>query len=167
MPIIQLGPETLLGLLIEGSAKTSIPQYSVLTGLQLGKTAKDGPRWLNIKYRSILNDRRWDLGEEDLLPQLIAPEDNGGSGPIHVPEGSVITAIQLGGVSLTIWYRKIDSPDNYKLGGEEFGATTSEPPDNGGGNFVSKDGYTITGFEWIRDFPDKQLHLTIWHRPLL
>lgn len=167
MPTIRLGPETSLGQLAEGAIKTSIPQYSVLTGLQLGKAAKDGPRWLNIKYRDILNERKWDLGEESLLPAAIAPEDNGGSGEIHVPEGSVITAIQMGAGSLSIWYRKIIAPDTYKFGPEEFGATTSEPPDNGGGNFVSKDGYTMTGFQWIRDDPDKQLHLKIWFRPLL
>jgi hypothetical protein len=160
---IQLGPEVSLGQLTEGPQKVSIPPNAVLSRLQLGKGEKKGPRWLNIGYRTIEGERRLELGEENLLPTTTAPAHDGGSGPIHVPEGTVVSALQLGGGSLSVWYRRVESPAEFKLGPEERGPGTKEPADNGAGNVASKDRYIMTGFQWQKD-PDGQLALNLWYR---
>jgi hypothetical protein len=166
MQNIQLGPEVSLGQMNEGPGKISIPQNAVLSRLQLGKGEKSGPRWLTVGYRSIQGERKLELGEENMLPTTIAPAHDGGSAPIHVPEGTIVSALQLGSGSLSVWYRKVVSPANFKLGPEENGTGTKEPADNGGGNTAGKDGYTMTGFQWLKD-PDGQLALNIWYRPVL
>jgi hypothetical protein len=166
MSIFQLGLDGLLGQLNEGPGKVAIPPNAVLSYLQLGKGKKEGPRWLNIGYRSIQGERRLELGEENSLPTTTAPEHDGGSAPIHVPEGTIVSALQLGGGSLTAWYRRVVSPANFKLGPEEKGVGTKEPHDNGGGNPARKDGYTITGFQWLKD-PDQTLALNLWYRQVL
>jgi hypothetical protein len=165
--IYPLGPEVPLGQMSEGPGKVSIPPNAVLSSLQLGKGQKDGPRWLNLGYRNIQGGvRQLELGEESMLPTTIAPASNGGSAPIHAPEGTIVSALQLGSGSLSVWYRKVTSPANFKLGPEEAGPRTKEPHDNGGGNVVSKDRYTITGFQWQKD-RDGTLALNIWYRPVL
>jgi hypothetical protein len=166
MQNVQLGPEVSLGQVNEGPGKTSIPQNAVLSRLQLGKAEKKGPRWLIVGYRSIQGERKLELGEENSLPSTIAPADHGGSAPIHVPEGTVVSALQLGGGSLTVWYRKVVSPADFKLGPEGNDTGTKEPPNNGGGNIAGKDGFTMTGFQWLKD-PDGQLALQIWYRQVL
>ena len=161
---IVLGPEVFLGQLNEGP-KVSIPPNALLTGLQLGKVAKPGPRWLNIYYRDNQGSFQLKLSNEYLLPSIVAPKNSGGSGTIHVPEGSIVSALQLGGESLTAWYCKVTSPSTFKLGPEEYDKEkgTKEPKENGGGKQVSWDGYTMTGFQWMKD-PDGTLALHIWYR---
>lgn len=162
----QLGPEVLLGQLNEGQ-KVSIPPNSLLTGLQLGKEAKHGPRWLNITYRSVLGDFQLQLGNEHLLPTIVAPKNGGGSGKIHLPEGTIFSALQLGGELLTAWYCKVNSPSKFTLGPEEYDKAkgTKEPDDNGGGNQASWDGYTMSGFQWMKDpGGGGTLALHIWYR---
>ncbi|WP_157449850.1 hypothetical protein [Bradyrhizobium sp. ARR65] len=165
-PNIQLGPAVPLGQMAEGTGKVSIPPNAILSHLQLGKVDRPGPRWLQIQYRTIQGEKEWQLGEENSLPATTPPSTHGGSAPIHVPEGSIVSALQLVGGSLYVWYRRVEAPAKFKLGNEEYGVGTKEPPDNGGGNIASKDGYTMTGFQWLKD-PDGQLALNIWYRPVL
>jgi hypothetical protein len=164
--VIQLGPEVPLGQVNEGPGKTSIPPNSVLSGLQLGKTAKEGPRWLNVGYRTIQGQYELKLGAENSLPTAAPPKNNGGGNPIHVPEGSIVSDLQLGSSALTVWYSKVESPSDFKLGPEVKGVGTKEPHDNGGGNKAGQDGYTITGFQWLKD-PDGTLALNLWYRQVL
>jgi hypothetical protein len=140
----------------------------LLTSLQLGKVAKKGPRWLNVGYRTIKGERRLELGDESLLPTTIAPESNGGSAKISVPDECVVSSFQLGGGSLSVWYKRVVSPTDFKLSleTEQPGPNTKEAPDNGGGELASIDGYTMTGFQWEKD-PDGQLDLRIWYRQVL
>jgi hypothetical protein len=166
MPNFQLGPETSLGQMGEGPQKVSIPDNFVLSSLQLGKGAKHGPRWLIVGCRNVLGDRRLELGQENSLPTTTAPKNNGGSAPVHVPEGTIVSALQLGSESLTVYYRRVVSPINFQLGSEETGPATKEPSNNGGGNVARKDGCTITGFQWLKD-PDGQLALLLWYRAVL
>src|SRR5438093_12606019 len=101
MSKFQLAPDVLLGQLNEGTGKVSIPPNAVLSYLQLGKARREGPRWLNIGYRSVqAGVRKLELGEEESsLPTTTAPKNYGGSAPIHVPEGTIVSALQLGGGS--------------------------------------------------------------------
>ena len=163
--VIQLGPEVSAGQLSEGAAKTSIPPNAVLTSLQLGKTAKEGPRWLNVGYRIIQGQYELKPGDEDSAGTAVAPANYGGSNKIQAPEGTIVSALQLGSGALTIWYRKVNSPSDFKLGPEAPGARTKEPYNNGGGGMARQDGYTMTGFQWQKD-PDGSLALNIWYRQI-
>jgi hypothetical protein len=107
-----------------------------------------------------------ELGDENQLPVTIAPAGDGGSAPIHVPQGTIVSALQLRGGTLSIWYRRVNDPVEFNLGDEVKGQgpeNTREPPNNGGGNAAFKDGYTMTGFQWLKDH-DGQLTLFVWYR---
>jgi hypothetical protein len=159
----ELNPEVSLGQANEGPDKVSIPGNALLSSLQLGKGEKKGPRWLNVGYRTIKGERRLELGEEAMLPATVAPDSNGGSAPIHVPDGCIVSAFQLGGGSLSIWYKRIVSPVDFTLSPERPGLGTKEPNDNGDGNKAFIDGFTLTGFQWMKD-RDGTLALNIWYR---
>jgi hypothetical protein len=159
----ELNPEVTLGQATEGPDKVSIPSNALLTSLELGKGKKEGPRWLTVGYRTIKGERKLELGDEGLLPVTIAPKNNGGSAPIHVPDKCVVSAFQLGGGSLSIWYKRIVTPDDFALGPERQGPGTKEPPDNGHGDLARLDGFTLTGFQWQKD-PDGQLALNLWYK---
>jgi hypothetical protein len=167
MSTYQLGPETPLGQLAEDQAKTSIPPNAVLSSFQLGKTARPGPRWINVGYKMVELDpgRNLTYDDEDSLPPIIAPDSFGGSAAIHVPEGAVVSSLALGAEKLFVWYRKILAPANF-LGPEVQGMGTKEPENNGGGQRATEDGSTLTGFQWLKD-PDGTLALQIWYRPVL
>jgi hypothetical protein len=161
-------PEGSLGRMGEGSERVALPGNTLLVGLQLGKNDVHGPRWLVMSYRPVVGEGRLELSQqENLLPRITAPDHSGGSGEVHVPEGHVISSLQLGGVSLSVGYRKIESPATFHLGPEEPGPQTKEPSHDGGGGKATKAGYTITGFELQRDNPDRVVSLKIWYRPVL
>jgi hypothetical protein len=169
MPAIHLGPETRLTRLTEGSGKVSVPPNAVLAAFQLGKDDPDGPRWLEVFFSNIQGPDQLELGPEEFsLGSITPPAHDGGSGVLHVPEGTVVSAIQLsGGPSFTVWYRKHVFPDTFKLGPEVLSyAGTKEPTHDGGGSTARKVGHTMTGFEWLRD-PDSTTALSIWWRPVL
>lgn len=165
-PVTQLGPEVALGQVNEGVGKASIPPNSLLTSLQLGKTARTGPRWLNVGYSPIQGAFQLALGDENVLPVAIPPPSNGGGPNIHAPEGTIVSALLLGPSALTVFYRKVNSPASFKLGPEALGVGTKEPHDNGGGGTARQNGDTITGFQMQKD-PDGTLSLRIWYRPVL
>jgi hypothetical protein len=168
MPTIEWGQEEPLGQMREGTPKVSLPQNSVLTSLRLGKEKKNGPRWLDVRYKTghVEGGRPLVLGEENQLPTIIAPHNSGSSGRIDVPaEGNIVSALQLGGQALSVWYRKVETPVNFKLGPDKKDGWTTEPADNGAGTIAAMDGYTITGFSWQKD-PDGQLHIHIWYTQL-
>lgn len=167
----KLGPENRLLRVTENSGKISVPPNSVLTAFQLGKDAPSGPRWLEVFYRTVLGDSALELGQEEYsFGSITPPSHDGGSGNLHLPEGTVISAIQLGGgPSFTVWYRKHINPANFTLGPEVAGKfpneNTKEPAHDGGGNIARKEGHTMTGFQWLRD-PDGQTALLLWWRPI-
>lgn len=157
-----VGQEASLGRLYEGFRGSSLPDNAVLTSLQLGKDAKDGPRWLEIGYRVVST---LELGEERELAVAFPPAHDGGGAPIHVPEACIVSTLRLGYHSLSVAYRPITHPPEVKLGGEVEGTGTKEPHDNGGGNKAGKDGCLITGFQWLKD-PDGTLSLKLWYRQI-
>jgi hypothetical protein len=170
-PLIKFGAELSLGQMTEGPQKVSIPPNAILSGLQLGKDNMNGPRWLNVWYRNNEGARKLELApDEAALPTTTAPACCGGSAPIHIPDGTIVSAFQLGGGSLTVWYRTVASPlPAFKLGPDNTrpaDASTKEPYNHGGGNRVSKEGYTIAGFQWLKD-RDGTLALNVWYRQIL
>jgi hypothetical protein len=155
-------------------SRTPLPPNSVLSSLVLGKAATDGPRWLVVGYKTNQGEEELELDQqEDALPMIIAPADHGGSGEIHVPQvlasrrqdekAAIVSALQFGGQTLTVWYRRVVAPENFGLGPEEPGPGTKEPENNGEGEKATKEGYTITGFELQKD-PDGTLELKLWYR---
>jgi hypothetical protein len=162
MPIIQLGPK--VWLLPSAGTKVSVPPNGLLTHLQL-ETGRPQPSWLRSAYRSIQGERL-ELGEEHWRAATTAPGDDGGSAPIHAPEGSVVSALELDAESLSIWCCKYLSPANFKLGPEEEGIGTKEPRSSGKGNIATKDGCTMTGFQLLKD-PYGTLAIKIQYRQVL
>jgi hypothetical protein len=167
--IFKLGLETVLAKLSEGD-RVSIPSDSVLTSLQLGvgRGVWGAGRWLVVASRDV-EDVKLKLRGENPVPTIItAPGHDGGSAVYHVPQGTIVSALQLGsGPSLTIWYREVESPSNFQLGPEVKGMFSKEPPDNGGGARAHQDGYTITGFQWLKDAAPPiggHVALHLWYR---
>jgi hypothetical protein len=167
MPGYPLGPEKDLGGVLQG-ARADIPPNSVLTGLQLGKgDYGDDDHWLRVWYRTLdFGEENMDLEEPELaLPPITAPDAWGGSGTVHVPDNCILTAIQFGGETLSIWYKRIISPKDIAFGPEQQSLWTKEARSGGGGQLAEALGCTLTGFQLHKD-PDKQMSIQIWYKTI-
>jgi hypothetical protein len=159
----KLGPIVLMPQYFEGP-KIPIPSNSMLTQMMLGKNAKDGPRYLKLGCSSI-EETELKLGEEYSLPPAIPPFDGGGN-VVHIPAGTIVSALELGSLSLTIWYRKVTSPPELLSEDEVRGRATYEPENNGDGDIRSMPNSTMTGFQWERHADRGFVGLNIWYRAL-
>lgn len=159
-----LGTELEFGNLQGG--RVDVPPKSVLTGIQLGKDENDN-HWLRVWYRPInLGDQNLELEEpEKAMATITAPESNGGSAADHTPDNCVITAIQFGGESLSVWYKRIVSPKDIVIGPEQQSLWTKEARSGGGGQLAEALGCMLTGFQLHKD-PDKTLSIQIWYRTI-
>ncbi|OWO89698.1 hypothetical protein B5E41_30115 [Rhizobium esperanzae] len=167
----KLGPTVAMPQFFEGPTKISIPPNSLLTRLQLGKSAKNGPRFLNLGCSTIQHSATGKktsitLDEEFTLPPAIPPTDGGGN-IVNIPAGTVVSALELGSLSLTIYYRNVSKPEDLLSEDEVRGDAAYEPDNNGGGNTVSKQNSTMTGFQWERHADRGFVGLNIWYRAIL
>lgn len=166
MPAYPLGPEISLGQL-HGS-RADIPPNSLLSGLQIGKGEDVDDHWLQAYYRTLtqLGERNLELADPELaLPTITAPASNGASGTVHVPDGCIVTALQFGGESLSVFYKRVQYPPELTFGPEQQSLWTKEARSGGGGVIAEALGCMLTGFQLHKD-PDKTLSLQIWFKAL-
>lgn len=170
MPKYPLQVRKPLGRLTDGQ-KTSIPLNSILTALQLGKDDQ-GTHWLDPYYQTLTlpDDVNVELGEEQQLPPITAPANNGGSSIIHLPDVAkpiVVSTIAFGGETLTVFYRQVLFPKDLAFGPEAVARIwTKEARTEGGGALAMAENCMLSGFQLHKD-PDQTLSLEVWYRPVL
>jgi hypothetical protein len=170
MPTVLLGPMSWLPYAWPGQrVRVSLPKNALLTDLVLGVIrSSDNPkyRWLRCGCRTLVY-KPLQLEEEKFLGTIVAPAHDGGSDQLSVPDGSVVSAIEIVDLySLSIWYRQYIGPADFKLGPERPGIPTKEPRSQGDGNEATVGGCTMTGFQLQKD-PDQTLAIKIMYRPVL
>jgi hypothetical protein len=96
MPVFQLGQETRIALLSDGT-EISIDADSVLTKLQLivGRGALGYTRQLQVFSREIVGVRLH-LRHPHGPAGISAPSSHGSSAEFHVPEGSIVSRLGFG-----------------------------------------------------------------------
>lgn len=159
--------------------KYSLPENFLLTNLTLccERAEKSiSKRWLKVGFRPLVGEPLKLDPEEKSLGFAAAPASNGGSLVLRVPDGCVISKLQIVGktAGIAVWYRQILGPTNFKLGPESPisqgqvrpGFDTKEPRSDGEGYEASQAGSIMTALQILKD-PDATWSILIAYRPVL